>query len=180
MRTIPRALDLACDATLRGMQRRGARAKRASPVHGNRLHGRFVGDHTSSNRAVSTGALRRYDVSVALVGEATRSCHFVISNDPGSCALGHCVPEEDCSALYYVGHPVPERVLILYPVIEAPVDLQVKRDGALLAHIVVEPAYQESRPNGPGCDPICRGASVDVSVPVTPNTAAPTPRDGNK
>jgi hypothetical protein len=116
-----------------------------------------------------------YEVSVAVAGEARRSCYFVISNDPDICALDHCVEVEDCNAMYSVGYPVPERVEISYPVIEAPVDLQVKRDGAVLVQMAVEPAYHEMRPNGPGCPPTCHRASVELHLPETPNSVLQPP-----
>jgi hypothetical protein len=38
------------------------------------------------------------------------------------------------------------------------VDLVVRRDGAVVGQASVRPDYQESRPNGPQCDPVCRSA----------------------
>lgn len=113
-----------------------------------------------------------YDVSVAPMGAPARSCQFVISNDLGRCASGHCVLEENCNAIYLVGYNDPDRVSITYPVIEAPFDLQVQRDGTLLVQVNVEPVYDAIQPNGSGCPPICHAASVGVSVPGAPNSTA--------
>jgi hypothetical protein len=38
----------------------------------------------------------------------------------------------------------------------------VERDGQILSNDTLKPAYQASRPNGPGCEPLCRQASAEL------------------
>ena len=47
----------------------------------------------------------------------------------------------------------------------ARVELTIARDGETLHEGVLTPTYVESQPNGPGCEPICRGAAARVAVP---------------
>jgi len=42
---------------------------------------------------------------------------------------------------------------------------KLERDGATLVDETVEPSYQETRPNGPGCAPVCRQATVPLVLP---------------
>ncbi|XXX74016.1 hypothetical protein WMF30_40855 [Sorangium sp. So ce134] len=44
------------------------------------------------------------------------------------------------------------------------VAVEISRDGATVAKADFTPAYVESRPNGPGCEPVCRSASATLSV----------------
>jgi hypothetical protein len=49
----------------------------------------------------------------------------------------------------------------------APARLQItlSRDSAALVTTDLAPTYQETRPNGPNCEPVCRQASIDLAVP---------------
>lgn len=47
----------------------------------------------------------------------------------------------------------------------AKVRVAIARDGQELHSAELAPTYTESRPNGPGCEPVCRGASAQVAVP---------------
>ncbi|WP_437567769.1 hypothetical protein [Sorangium sp. So ce542] len=44
------------------------------------------------------------------------------------------------------------------------VTVEVSRDGASLVKADFSPSYVESRPNGPGCEPVCRSASATLNV----------------
>lgn len=46
------------------------------------------------------------------------------------------------------------------------ISVRVLRDGTELASTTLEPAYKAGQPNGPGCDPICCGASGQLTVPA--------------
>ncbi len=50
----------------------------------------------------------------------------------------------------------------------------VVSSGANEFRRVVQPTYTTSRPNGPGCDPVCRQGAVTVVLPV-PTASAATP-----
>lgn len=106
----------------------------------------------------------RYDVRVVPENDTTRSCFFVISNDTQSCASGHCVREETCNALYFVGYSDPDRVMISYPVLEAKLTIQVEREGLDVGELIVQPEYHSIQPNGPGCPPTCRRASASLQL----------------
>lgn len=47
----------------------------------------------------------------------------------------------------------------------AQVEVSLTRDGQELSRAALTPTYAESRPNGPGCEPVCRGASAKLAVP---------------
>lgn len=47
----------------------------------------------------------------------------------------------------------------------ARVELTIARDGQTLHNSTLTPTYVESQPNGPGCEPICRGASARIDLP---------------
>ncbi|WP_437950762.1 hypothetical protein WME98_08080 [Sorangium sp. So ce296] len=44
------------------------------------------------------------------------------------------------------------------------VTVEISRDGTSLAEADFSPSYVESRPNGPGCEPVCRSASATLNV----------------
>ena len=45
------------------------------------------------------------------------------------------------------------------------VKLTISRDGQPLHAAELTPTYTESRPNGPDCGPVCRGAAATIAVP---------------
>lgn len=45
------------------------------------------------------------------------------------------------------------------------VKLTISRDGQAVASAELRPTYTESRPNGPGCEPVCRNAAETIQVP---------------
>jgi hypothetical protein len=47
----------------------------------------------------------------------------------------------------------------------AKVGVDIARDGQPLGGAELTPTYVESRPNGPGCDPVCHGATARVELP---------------
>ncbi len=97
----------------------------------------------------------RYDVHFTPEGKVTKSCFFVVSDDPVKCASGHCVIEEDCNALYSMGYNVPDNIRILYPVTKVMLTVEVERDGVTTARTTFEPVYRTVQPNGPNCPPTC-------------------------
>jgi hypothetical protein len=42
------------------------------------------------------------------------------------------------------------------------VALEIRRNGRPFVARSLIPAYQESRPNGPGCEPVCVSAAYDL------------------
>lgn len=44
--------------------------------------------------------------------------------------------------------------------------VRVLKDGAELTTVELTPAYKAGQPNGPGCEPVCCGASGELAVPV--------------
>jgi hypothetical protein len=42
--------------------------------------------------------------------------------------------------------------------------VRVRRDDATLLDRTLEPEYVESRPNGPDCEPLCRQATVELTI----------------
>lgn len=44
------------------------------------------------------------------------------------------------------------------------VKIRIVRTGTVLADVAFTPAYRESRPNGPDCEPVCNSASEKITV----------------
>jgi len=74
------------------------------------------------------------------------------SCDPDHCSNG-CQPLPGKYALFVSVQGNPVRV-----------ELVITRDGAPFAAADSSPAYTESRPNGPGCEPLCRQARFEVEA----------------
>lgn len=53
---------------------------------------------------------------------------------------------------------------IQIPSSPAAVDLKIMRGEETIYSGNIAPTYVESRPNGPGCEPVCRGASAQVAL----------------
>lgn len=47
----------------------------------------------------------------------------------------------------------------------AEVAVTITHEGAPLHQSTLKPTYVESRPNGPGCDPVCRSATAELALP---------------
>ena len=47
-------------------------------------------------------------------------------------------------------------------------------------NVSARPKYRESRPNGPGCDPVCRTGEIVIHLPVIPTTTYPPPIETTK
>lgn len=63
--------------------------------------------------------------------------------------------------------PIPDQYYVSVSVMGTPasVDVSLERDGDTLVEETHELSYEEARPNGPECEPLCRQASVEVNVP---------------
>ncbi len=106
----------------------------------------------------------RYDVHLTPEGEETSSCFFVVTNSTIECASGHCITQESCNAVYMVGYIYPDKVYIGYPVINASLVVEVKRDDVTITRTTFDPSYEIVQPNGPGCPPVCQVAQNVVFV----------------
>lgn len=98
----------------------------------------------------------------ALVDDVPEGCTFTISTDRGQCAIPPCVTDSDCNAVYLLTE-VPMRIELAYGVV-ASLELTLGLDGIDVAHVSFAPAYDVSAPNGPGCEPACAQASVELAV----------------
>jgi len=63
--------------------------------------------------------------------------------------------------------PVPGQYEVRWGIEGTPgtVAIRVERDGVVLADEDFSPDYEESRPNGKGCGPVCHTATADVVLP---------------
>ena len=75
---------------------------------------------------------------------------------------GAQIVESGC-ALPADAHGFAEILLPGPPVAE--LALTIARGGEPLVATTLRPTYRESRPNGPGCEPLCRSADLAVAVP---------------
>ena len=53
---------------------------------------------------------------------------------------------------------------LVLPATPEEITVEVQHEGRTLARETFTPAYQTSQPNGPGCEPICTNASVDLAL----------------
>ncbi|WAS97959.1 hypothetical protein [Nannocystis punicea] len=53
---------------------------------------------------------------------------------------------------------------IQIPSSPAAVQLEIRRGEETIYAGDITPTYVESRPNGPGCEPVCRGATAQVAI----------------
>jgi hypothetical protein len=105
---------------------------------------------------------------------------FALDGAPVTCTGS--LPLRPCDAGPSLACDVPDRVQIgesgcalppeqhgfadiLVPSSPAKLELAIRRDGQQLWAGELTPTYVESQPNGPGCEPICRGASAQVPLP---------------
>jgi hypothetical protein len=127
-----------------------------------------------------------YELTVT-AGDTSTTCSFSLPDDfpstgspqPLTCdaSIGHDVPilsqVHTCTetrtddAVSQSCTPVADEysLEIRLPGTPDSVEIQLKRDGATLIDDTQVLTYKETRPNGPGCDPLCRQVSVVVAVP---------------
>jgi hypothetical protein len=118
--------------------------------------------------------------AVEVMADGVRSsCTFQVPLDQvpgGGMATPSCpsdlwvliVQEHDCTestqgnAKVLTCTPIPGRYTEEITVMGRPesVRVRVTVDGAVVLDRTESPSYEESRPNGPGCDPLCHQASV--------------------
>jgi hypothetical protein len=66
------------------------------------------------------------------------------------------------SMLPVAAQSISDIVFSTYP---AKVTIVITRDGKPFASTTLTPAYTTSQPNGPECEPTCRGAHATMTVP---------------
>jgi len=127
-------------------------------------------DGYSVTLAPADGALTsgRYTVQASADG-TTESCSFTVTTDSET-DQRVVVSEESTScqgAFAFVpsGTDDRARVRVLFSPLEDDVTLRVRRDGAELASMRVDPVYVDQYPNGPDCGAGCRQANTTVRVP---------------
>jgi hypothetical protein len=107
---------------------------------------------------------------------------FALTLDDTQVTCSGALPLRPCDAGPSLTCDVPDRVIIgesgcaLAPEqhgfsdihVPAPVErfaLAVTHEGQPLGGVDVKPTYVTSQPNGPGCEPICHSAAVQVALP---------------
>lgn len=149
------------------------------------IDGLFV-ELKSPNAAWAAGS---YTLDLKL-GEQVHACPFVLPRDlpqPGHVGQVECTPatgaagepvqaminqEAVCTeqvtenAVSSTCEPVPDRYAIQLSIPGTPssVTLDLKRDGVSLIARTYEPKYEESRPNGPQCEPLCRQGRIEENL----------------
>jgi hypothetical protein len=102
-----------------------------------------------------------YALAIDRDGDAS-SCTFVVSDGPG-CAVPPCVTDTTCNALYDLSGVPPQIVVPL--AIATTLSVTLSRDGEVLLEGDPPLAYALSVPNGPGCRPVCAGATAVFQLP---------------
>jgi hypothetical protein len=75
-----------------------------------------------------------------------------------------CTERRDRDSVSQTCTPIPDRYSGSLTLQGTPAVLVVivERDGQILSNETLKPAYQASRPNGPGCEPLCRQARAEL------------------
>jgi hypothetical protein len=78
-----------------------------------------------------------------------------------------CMEQRSRDAVSESCTPLPGRFTLQVDIRGTPevVGVRVERDGVEVTAQDVALAYQESRPNGPGCEPICRQSRAELTLP---------------
>ena len=124
-----------------------------------------------------------YTLRIAFDGQE-HTCSFVAPDDfppLGSVSTVDCTPtlgvfiqQEATCTEHRDGNshsqsctPIPNQYRLEVTTYGTPsrLEVAVDRDGTTLVDHEQALAYEVSRPNGPECDPICRQANVEVTVP---------------
>ena len=128
-----------------------------------------------------------HTVTVLIPGEAARTCEFVLAASTGTTApVAKCSPglrtnifqKQRCMTVQSgqsVGQscePVPGELYEQIVVEGTPAKLRLTQrvGGTTLFDGDLSPAYVETRPNGPMCEPVCKQASsaIQLSAIATP------------
>lgn len=92
--------------------------------------------------------------------EGTEPCTFTIGSIED---CERCIVASTCDASHVDGGE-QEQLLLYIEALEGPRAITLERDGTVLLEDSFEPVYEEFEPNGPGCPPVCRGATVELSL----------------
>jgi hypothetical protein len=78
-----------------------------------------------------------------------------------------CTEERAANAVSESCRPVPGQFVLEAHVTGTPatLSLRVERSGTVLLEESRSLRYTEERPNGPGCDPLCRQTSLELTLP---------------
>ena len=95
-------------------------------------------------------------------GEALETCGFTVSDDCDG--GGTCIPTTDCDGRVEVLALGDGQLQVSLFDAEGAVDLVLERDGTVLLDETLDPEYETFRPNGPSCPPVCRSATVQLSL----------------
>ncbi|PAP76646.1 hypothetical protein [Rubrivirga marina] len=108
----------------------------------------------------------RYAVEASADGE-TESCAFTVSADAGQTDISVSGESEGCQGLFAFmpSTDAETRVRVVFSPLADDVTIRVRRDGADLASVRVDPVYVDQYPNGPDCGAVCRQADTTVRVP---------------
>jgi hypothetical protein len=78
-----------------------------------------------------------------------------------------CTEQRTSEAISQSCLPVPDRYTIEGRVAGTPAALvvDIQRDGQAVLHRPLTLEYAETRPNGPGCDPLCKQSRTELDLP---------------
>jgi hypothetical protein len=130
------------------------------------------------------GGLADGRYALDLTAQQAHACTFTVPDDlpaRGSAHQVECTPELDVllqgasvcmeqrrgNAVSESCTPVAGQFVLQARVQGTPrsVELRVDRDGTTLFAQTLTPAYETTHPNGPDCEPECRVASLEVTLP---------------
>jgi len=108
----------------------------------------------------------------------TRSCTFTFAGSVVSTACPSglflsvnqattCTEMRTPTAVSLRCDPIPRQFVEVLSMSGMPRDVRVVQsmDGVALLDQSIAPTYKQSRPNGPGCEPLCEQASATLTLP---------------
>jgi hypothetical protein len=101
-----------------------------------------------------------YRLSVTLDGQQ-QTCDFSV---PAHLPSGIGVTSLDCGGSDFEAGLGEYGVSLQFSTKPKTLGLELARDGTVLLNDRREPTYEESRPNGPYCEPVCKWADFQVIV----------------
>jgi len=96
------------------------------------------------------------------VSAACSSGLFVSVNPATTCTEMHTA-----TAVSVRCDPIPGQFIEVLSLFGMPRDVRVVQsiDGVVVIDQSIAPTYTQSRPNGPGCEPLCEQAAVMLTLP---------------
>lgn len=114
-----------------------------------------------------------YVITLGRVDQEDVTCSFTLAQVREACTSMDCIENRSCGPFQFDGQPYAgsifyalpdEEVHLLFPPYQEELTITINQDGETIANRIIEPRYETTQPNGPGCDPICMNAGDEITV----------------